>query len=77
MGEVVALVSQYPKSPEGSVIWYGELLCTCNELISEFECFIYFMDEIVIRKNLWMDSNSRFDIRRCFCFGLYRTGGLV
>ena len=51
MGEVKAFVSQYPKSPKGSVIWYNELLYTCNEIISEFECFIYFMDEIVIRKN--------------------------
>ena len=23
----------------------------CNEIISDFECLIYFMDEIVIRKN--------------------------
>ena len=37
MVEVVAFVSQYPKSPKGSVIWYGELLYTCNEKISEFE----------------------------------------
>ena len=34
--EVVAFVSQYPKSPKGSVIWYGELLYPCNEIISEF-----------------------------------------
>ena len=26
VGEFVAFVSQYPKSPKGSVIWYGELL---------------------------------------------------
>ena len=52
VGNVVAFVSQYPKSPKGGVIWYGELLYTYNEIISEFECFIYFMDEIVIRKNL-------------------------
>ena len=32
VGEVVAFVSQYPKSPKGSVIWYGELLYTCNEI---------------------------------------------
>ena len=68
MGEVVAFVSQYPKSPKGSVIWYGQLLYTCKEIISEFECFIYFMDEIVIRKKLWMVLNSRFDIKRCCLF---------
>ena len=34
------------------VIWYGELLYTCNEIISEFERFMYFMDEIVIRKKI-------------------------
>ena len=64
VGEVVAFVSQYPKSPKGSVICYGELLYTCNEIISEFECFIYFMDGNVIRKNLWMGLNSRSDIER-------------
>ena len=68
MGEVVAFVPQYPKSPKGSVIWYGELLYTCSEKISEFECFIYFMDEIVIRKKLWMGLNSRSDIKRCCLF---------
>ena len=52
VGEVVAFVSQYPRSPSGNVIWYGELLYTCNEMISEFDYFTYFMDEIVIRKNL-------------------------
>ena len=52
VGEVVAFVSQYPKSPRGNVIWYGEILGTCNEIISEFECFMYFMDEIVIQKKL-------------------------
>ena len=63
MSEVVAFVSQYPESPKGSVIGYGELLYTCNEIISEFEWFMYFMDEIVIRKNLWMGSHSRSDIK--------------
>ena len=52
MGEAVAIVSQYPKSPKGNVIWYGELLYTCKEIISEFECFMYFMDKIVTRKKL-------------------------
>ena len=52
MGEVVAFVSQYHKNPRGNVIWYGEFLYTCNEIILEFESFMCFMDEIVIRKNL-------------------------
>ena len=68
VGNVVAFVSQYPKSPKGSVIWYGELLNTCNEIISEFECFIYFMDEIMIRKNVRMGLYSRSDIKRCCLF---------
>ena len=67
VGEVVAFVSHYSKSPKGSVNWYSELLYTCNEIISEFKCFTFFMDEIVIRKNLWMGLNSRSDIKRC-CF---------
>ena len=52
MGEVVALVSQYPRSPKSKVILYGEILYTCREMISEFELFMYLMDEIVTRKNL-------------------------
>ena len=52
MGEVVALVSQYPRSPKSRVILYGELLYTCREMISEFEFFMYFMDEIVTLKIL-------------------------
>ena len=68
VGEVVAFVSQYPKSPKGSVIWYGELLYTCNEIISEFECFMYFKDEIVFLKNLWIGLNSRSDIKKCCLF---------
>ena len=52
MGEVVALVSQYLKIPKGKVILYGELLYTCKEIISEFEFFMYFMDDMVTRKNL-------------------------
>ena len=64
MGEVVAFVSQYPKNPKSSVIWYGELLYTCYEIISEFECFMYFMDDIMILKNLWIGLNSRSDIKR-------------
>ena len=50
--EMVALVSQYPKSPKGKVILYGELLYTCREIISEFEFFMCFMDEIVTLKVL-------------------------
>ena len=34
VGEVVAFVAHYPKSPKDSFIWYGELLYTCNEIIS-------------------------------------------
>ena len=68
VGEVVAFVSQYPKSPKGSVICYGELLYTCNEIISEFNCFMYFMDEIVIHKILWIGLNSRSDIKKCCLF---------
>ena len=52
VGEVVAFVSQYPKSARGNVIWYDELLYKCNEKTLEFECFIYFMDEVVTQKNL-------------------------
>ena len=37
MGEVVAVVSQYPKSPKDKVILYGELLYTCREIMSEFD----------------------------------------
>ena len=51
VGNVVAFVSQYqivklwcfitvPDDPKGRVIWYGEFLYTCNEIISEFECFV-------------------------------------
>ena len=50
--EVVALVSQYPRRPRGRVILYGEFLYTGREIMSEFEFFIYFMDEIVTLKNL-------------------------
>ena len=69
VGEVVAFVSHSPKNPKGSVIWYGELLYTCNEIISEFESFMYFMDEIVIlKKSLWIGLNSRSDIKKCGLF---------
>ena len=44
------MVSQYPRSPKSSVILYGESLYTCREMISEFEFFMYFMDEIVTLK---------------------------
>ena len=52
VGEVFALVSQYPRSPRGRVIFYGKLLYTCREILSEMEFFKYFMDEIVTLKNL-------------------------
>ena len=62
IGDIVALVSQYPNSPKGFVTWYGVLLYTCNEMISEFVFFTYFMDEILILKNLWIGLNSKSDI---------------
>ena len=71
MVEVVAFVSHYPMNPKGNVIWYGELLYTCRKLISEFACFVYFMDEIVTRKNLWVGLNSKSDMkRRCLICSL-------
>ena len=48
----MAFVSQHPKSPRGNVIWYGVMLYTRNEIISEFVFFKLFIDEIVILKNL-------------------------
>ena len=42
VGEVVALVSQYPRSPKSRVILNGEILYTCREMISEFEIFHVF-----------------------------------
>ena len=51
-GQVVAFVSQKPRSPRGNGFLYSELLYTCNELISEFVFFVHLMDEIVTRKNL-------------------------
>ena len=35
VGDVVALVSQNPRIPKGRVFLYGELLCTCREIMSE------------------------------------------
>ena len=51
-GEVVAFVSQYPNNPRGNVILFGVLLYTCSEIISELMFFSYFIDDIVILKNL-------------------------
>ena len=68
MEEVVALFPQYPRSPIGNVICYGELLYTCREIISKFECFVFFMDEIVTRNNFWIGLNSRSDKKRCCLF---------
>ena len=51
VGEVVVLVSQKSKTPRGRVILHGELLYMCKEIISEFESFMYLVDEIVTRKN--------------------------
>ena len=52
VGEVVALVSQYPRSPRGRVILYGKLFYKCGEKMSELEFFMYFMNEIVPLKKL-------------------------
>ena len=49
---IVALVSHYPRSRKSRVVLNGEILYTCREMISEFEFFMYFMDEIVTLKNL-------------------------
>ena len=48
----MAFVSQYPKSSKGSVILFGVLLYTCSGIISEFVFFSYFIDDIVVLKNL-------------------------
>ena len=61
-GEFVALVSQDPRSPKGRVILYGEKLYTCREMISEFEFFMNFMDEIVTLKKLLIGLSSKSDI---------------
>ena len=68
MGDIVAFVSQYPKSPKGNVTLYGVLLYICNEMVSEFIFFKYFIDEIVILKNLWIGLNSKSDIKTCCLF---------
>ena len=47
---MVALVSQYHRSPKNRVILNGEKLYNCREMISELEFFMYFMDEIVTLK---------------------------
>ena len=52
VGEVVALISQYPRSLRVWVFLYGELLYTCREIMSKFEFFTYFMDEIVTQNSL-------------------------
>ena len=63
VGKIVALVSQIPRC---NVILYGELLYTCNEIISELVFFVYLIDEIATRKKLWIDLNSRSDMySRC------------
>ena len=47
VGEIVAFVSKYPKGPRGNVILYGELLYTCEKIMSEFVFFVYLMDAII------------------------------
>ena len=44
-------------------------------MMSEFVFFEYFIDEIVILKNLWIGLNSKSDIKSCFDFCY--TGELV
>ena len=44
MGEIVAFVSQKSKNSRDNVIFYGELLYTCNEKISEFVFFKYLIN---------------------------------
>ena len=66
MGEIVALVSQYPKNPKGNIILYGELLYTCKKVISELVFFVYLIDEVNTRINFWIDLSSSSDIySRC------------
>ena len=55
MGEIVAVVSQYSKSPRASVILYGELLNTCKEIISNFVFFVCLIDEVWYSKG-FMDG---------------------
>ena len=48
-------VHQYDKEQnkqDHRIAKYGELLFQSKEIISEFERFLYFMDEIVTRTNL-------------------------
>ena len=53
VGEIVALVSQFSKSPKGNILLYGELMYTYKELhASELAYFLYLIDEIVTRKSL-------------------------
>ena len=61
VGEVVALVSQKPSRPRDKFILYGELLYTSREITSEFEFFMYLVDETVTRKILLIDLESRSD----------------
>ena len=73
VGEIFAFVPQYPKSPRGNVVLYGEFLYTCKEIISEYAFVEHLIDEIVTRKSLCIDFNSRTDMysRFLFCFMLY------
>ena len=47
VGEIVAFVSQYPKSLNNE-----EILYTCKQSISELVFFVYLIDEIVTRKKV-------------------------
>ena len=58
VSEVVAFVSQYPKSPKGSVIW-------------KVNCYIRVMKyylNLNVSYILWMGLNSRSDIKKCCLF---------
>ena len=40
----------------------------CREIISEFESFMYLINEIVTQKILRIGLNSRSDMKRCCLF---------
>ena len=59
------------KIPRGNVILYWQLLYTCKETVSELVFFVYLIDEIVTRKNLWIGLNSKSDIySRCLFWSM-------
>ena len=68
IGGFVAFVSQNHKSPKGSSILFGVLLYKCSEIISEFVFVPYFIDDIVILKNLRIGRNSKSVMKNCCLF---------